>query len=164
MQASVQLKTVVALLLECAYGRAIYSMAGRTPPRHARVEVELRESAFNPLSPNQHLQSRDETLFVAFQQRIAFHVGPHALCVRLSSLMAVHAEQLSGQLLALKAWAEQIRLLHASWLDQHGQSPCPNMLINVDDDHWIIRRLHSMLRPLPCLACTMTSSGSYEHV
>ena len=74
MQANQQLKTVVALLLECAYGRAIYSLAGRTPPRHACVQVVLRESAFNPLSPHQHLQHRDETLFVAFQQRLAFHV------------------------------------------------------------------------------------------
>lgn len=75
LQANTQLKTVVALLLECAYGRAIYAGEGRTPPRHACVQVVLKESAFNPLSPQQHLQNRDETLYVAFQQLISFD-GP----------------------------------------------------------------------------------------
>ncbi|KAK9787874.1 hypothetical protein WJX73_003490 [Symbiochloris irregularis] len=77
LQANAQLKAVVALLLQCAFGRAIYDLSGRTPPRQGRVTVALRESAFNPLSPQQHLQNRDETLYVGFEQRISFQGCMH---------------------------------------------------------------------------------------
>lgn len=80
-QANAQLKAVVALLLQCAYGRAIYNLTGRTPPRQARIEVALKESAFNPLSPQQYLQNRDETLYVGFEQRISFQVLNLCLCL-----------------------------------------------------------------------------------
>lgn len=67
------MKAIVAMLVRCAFGQP--SEAGaRIPSRAAKIEVCVRESAFNPLSPPSSSQPRDETIYVAFQQHIRFQV------------------------------------------------------------------------------------------
>ena len=67
-------KGLVGLLVRCAFGRPAEPGA-RIPGRCGRVEVCVREAAFNPLSPPSSAQPRDETIYVAFQQQVAFEVG-----------------------------------------------------------------------------------------
>lgn len=74
MQLDEDVKAIVALLVRCAFGRPAEPGA-RIPGRCAAVEVAIREAAFNPLSPPSSPQPRDETIYVAFQQRVAFEVG-----------------------------------------------------------------------------------------
>ena len=66
-------KGIVGLLVRCAFGRPAEPGA-RIPGRVGCVEVAVRECAFNPLSPPSSAQPRDETIYVAFQQRVGFEV------------------------------------------------------------------------------------------
>jgi hypothetical protein len=70
-----QLKEATDLLVECAFGKGPFAERAQIPSRRAFVEVVVRESAFNPLFPQPHVQQRDEMLYVAFQQHIKFQAS-----------------------------------------------------------------------------------------
>ena len=73
MQSDPQLKDVLELLLECAFGKADMD---RVPTRRSRIEILVKENAFNPLGGNTQLnRARDETLYVGFQQDIRIQVS-----------------------------------------------------------------------------------------
>lgn len=74
MQGDRQLKNAVDLIVDCAFGRAPYSDTTQVPAQSTCVDVAVRESAYNPLHPQNQLQQQDETLYVAFQQRIQIKV------------------------------------------------------------------------------------------
>jgi hypothetical protein len=60
--------------VDCAFGRSPYSDTSQIPAQSTCVDVAVRESAYNPLHPQNQLQQQDETLYVAFQQRIQIKV------------------------------------------------------------------------------------------
>ena len=62
------------MLVRCAYGSPLDTSA-KIPSHSARVEVAVRESAFNPLSSPSAAAQPDERIYVAFQQHIMFQVG-----------------------------------------------------------------------------------------
>ncbi|DBB03558.1 hypothetical protein WJX82_011164 [Trebouxia sp. C0006] len=70
LQSDGQLKNAVDLIVDCAFGRSPYSDTSQIPTQSTCVDVAVRESAYNPLHPQNQLQQQDETLYVAFQQRI----------------------------------------------------------------------------------------------
>ncbi|KAK9852570.1 hypothetical protein WJX84_006001 [Apatococcus fuscideae] len=68
------LRETVDLVLACAYGWGPGNTLRQVPSRAACVVVSLNETACSPLFPR-HPPSRDETLYVYFQQSIRFE-GP----------------------------------------------------------------------------------------
>ena len=74
LQNDCQLQNAVDLIVDCAFGRSPYSDATQIPALSTCVDVAVRESAYNPLHPQNQLQQQDETLYVAFQQRIQIKV------------------------------------------------------------------------------------------
>ena len=73
-QADCQLKNAVDLIVDCAFGTAPYKDTSQIPAQSTCVDVAVRESAYNPLHPQNQLQQQDETLYVAFQQHIQIKV------------------------------------------------------------------------------------------
>ena len=67
-------KEIVRMLVRCAYGSPL-DTSSKIPSHSARVEVAVRESAFNPLSSPSAAGQPDERIYVAFQQHIVFQVG-----------------------------------------------------------------------------------------
>ena len=76
LQSDCQLKNAVDLIVDCAFGSAPYKDTSQIPAQSTCVDVAVRESAYNPLHPQNQLQQQDETLYVAFQQRIQIKVRP----------------------------------------------------------------------------------------
>ena len=74
MQSDGQLKNAVDLIVHCAFGEAPYTDTSQIPAKSTCVDVAVRESAYNPLHPQNQLQEQDETIYVAFQQRIQIKV------------------------------------------------------------------------------------------
>ncbi len=75
--------------MDCAFGRSPYSDTSQIPAQSTCVDVAVRESAYNPLHPQNQLQQQDETLYVAFQQRIQIKVFAfllHVLALGCDSL------------------------------------------------------------------------------
>ena len=82
LQSDCQLQNAVDLIVDCAFGNAPFKDTSQIPAQSTCVDVAVRESAYNPLHPQNQLQQQDETLYVAFQQRIqikVFVVMPHLL-------------------------------------------------------------------------------------
>lgn len=73
-QCDTQLKDAVDLIVDCAFGQPPYSDTNQIPAPSTCVDVAVRESAYNPLHPQHQLQNTDETIYVAFQQRIQIKV------------------------------------------------------------------------------------------
>ena len=74
LQNDCQLKDAVDLIVDCAFGSAPYKDSGQIPAQSTCVDFCVRESAYNPLHPQNQPQHPDETLYVAFQQRIQIKV------------------------------------------------------------------------------------------
>lgn len=74
LQNDCQLQNAVDLIVDCAFGRSPYTDSSQIPALSTCVDVAVRESAYNPLHPQNQLQQHDETLYVAFQQRIQIKV------------------------------------------------------------------------------------------
>ena len=73
-QCDTQLKDAVDLIVDCAFGQPPFSDTNQIPAPSTCVDVAVRESAYNPLHPQHQLQNPDETIYVAFQQRIQIKV------------------------------------------------------------------------------------------
>lgn len=85
-QCDLQLKDAVDLIVDCAFGQPPYSDTNQIPAPSTCVDVAVRESAYNPLHPQHQLQNQDETIYVAFQQRIQIKVAaPCSVSSRVSS-------------------------------------------------------------------------------
>ena len=82
-QCDTQLKDAVDLIIDCAFGQPPYSDTNQIPAPSTCVDVAVRESAYNPLHPQHQLQNADETIYVAFQQRIQIKVAdcPIGFCM-----------------------------------------------------------------------------------
>lgn len=74
LQSDCQLQNAVDLIVDCAFGNAPFKDTSQIPAQSTCVDVAVRESAYNPLHPQNQLQQQDETLYVAFQQRIQIKV------------------------------------------------------------------------------------------
>ena len=74
VQGDGELKNAIDLIVLCAFGQAPYTDISQIPAQSTCVDVAVRESAYNPLHPQNQLQQQDETLYVAFQQRIQIKV------------------------------------------------------------------------------------------
>ena len=74
LQSDCQLQNAVDLIVDCAFGTAPYKDTAQIPALSTCVDFAVRESAYNPLHPQNQLQQQDETLYVAFQQRIQIKV------------------------------------------------------------------------------------------
>lgn len=96
LQCDTQLKDAVDLIVDCAFGQPPYSDTNQIPAPSTCVDVAVRESAYNPLHPQHQLQNTDETIYVAFQQRI--QIKGEARCELFEAKHESHLSNDDGQL------------------------------------------------------------------
>lgn len=72
VQSDPQLREALDLIIESAFG---CGNQGKIPARKTRVDLVVKEHAFNPLRASPNQRCRDEALYVGFQQDLRIQVA-----------------------------------------------------------------------------------------